>query len=252
MIVRLRIAVIAGLLALCAPGAMADQFTPAQRDEIGAVIREYLLNNPEILLDVSRELDKRQQEMEARQREGAVLANAKELYHSPEDLVAGDVNGDVTMVEFFDYNCAWCKKGLPEVLSLLDRDKKLRLIMKEFPIFGADSEYAARAALASKAQGKYWPFHLAMLGHQGHVTAALVDQIAGEQGLDLAKLKMDMDSPAIQAVIDRNQKLAQSLAINGTPAFIIANKVIPGYLPADQLAQSPAFRKASLTAPDTL
>jgi protein-disulfide isomerase len=244
MIVAMRIILFAGLLVALPASAWADEFTPSQRDEIGTIVREYLLKNPEVLIEVSRELDKRQQEAENRQREQAVTAHAAELFHSEEDLVAGNPKGDVTMVEFFDYNCAWCKKGLPEVLSLIGSDKKLRLVMKEFPIFGADSEYAARAALASKAQGKYWPFHLALLGHPGKVTKDLVDQIAAEQGLDMAKLKADMDQPAIQAVITRNQQLAQAMSINGTPAFIIDNKVIPGYLPAAQLAQSIADVRA--------
>ncbi len=229
----------AGLLAslmLAPDSALADEFDAKQRDEIGVVVREYLLKNPEILLEVSKELERRQQVAEEQQREIAVAQHATELFHSKSDFVAGNTKGDVTMVEFFDYNCSWCKKGLPEVLSLIEGDNNLRIVMKEFPIFGEASEYAARAALASKQQGKYWQFHLAMLGHEGKLAKEDVDRIAVGQGLDLATLHNDMESPEIAEIIDRNQKLAQALAINGTPAFIIDRRVIPGYLPKDGLA----------------
>lgn len=215
--------------------ALAGEFTDKQREEIGTIVREYLLQNPDVLMEVSQELERRQQLAEAEQRKAALTTNAAEIFRSEADLVAGNPQGSVTMVEFFDYNCAWCKKGVPEVLKLLETDKDLRFVLKEFPIFGEDSEYAARAALASQAQGKYWPFHLAMLRHEGKVTKETVDEIAAAQGLDMAKLKADMDTPAIADTIARNQALARTLAINGTPAFVIDATVIPGYLPHDGL-----------------
>jgi protein-disulfide isomerase len=229
----------AGLLALglAAGPALADSFTPQQKDEIGAIVRDYLLQHPEVLLDVSKELERRQQAADDKSRTDAIAQNSKAIFRQAGDLVAGNPDGDVSMTEFFDYNCAWCKKGLPEVLSLLKSDPKLRLVMKEFPIFGEDSEYAAKAALASGAQGKYWQFHLALLGHEGKVTKAVVDQTAKAQGLDLAKLKTDMASPAIAETLVRNQQLAQALNITGTPGFVIDRTVVPGYLPAEGLAQ---------------
>ena len=229
----------AGLIALSAACgiARAAEFTPQQKDEIGAIVRDYLIKNPEVLLDVSKELEKRQQAADVKARNTAVSENAAAIFRNQVDLVAGNPNGDVTMVEFFDYNCAWCKKGLPEVLSLLKQDPKLRLVMKEFPIFGEDSEYAARAALASQAQGKYWAFHLALLGHQGKVNKDVVDKTAKEQGLDLARLKKDMEQPAIAEAIVRNQKLAQTLNITGTPGFVIDRTVVAGYLPAAGLEE---------------
>jgi protein-disulfide isomerase len=226
------------LLLIPAEAMAAGEFNAKQRDEIGAVVRDYLLKNPELLLELSKELEKRQQASEDQQRETAVSENAAELFRSKADLVAGNAKGDVTMVEFFDYNCSWCKKGLPEVLSLMEADTNLRLVLKEFPIFGEISEYAAKAALASNKQGKYWQFHLAMLGHEGKLAKSDVDAIATAQGLDLAMLKKDMESPEIAGTIQRNQKLAQMMAINGTPAFIIDRKVIPGYLPKEGLAEA--------------
>lgn len=223
------------LLALAGAAQAQDSFNDAQKKEIGEIVRAYLLDHPEVLLEVSKELEARQNEADAKQREQALSENATEIFRSPHDLVGGNPQGDVTVVEFFDYNCAWCKKGFPEVMNLLDKDKKVRLVMKEFPIFGGDSDYAAMAALASDKQGKYWQFHMALLGHEGKVTRAIVDQIAAEQGLDLGKLKADMKSPDISKIIDENQKLAGKLNITGTPAFVVDNTLVPGYVPADGL-----------------
>jgi protein-disulfide isomerase len=142
------------------------------------------------------------------------------------------------MVEFFDYNCGWCKKGFPEVMSLLEADKDLRFVLKEFPIFGEDSEYAARAAIAAKKQGKYWQLHLAMFQHEGKIAKDSVDEIAAGLGLDMEQLKKDMDDPATADILARNRTLAQALAINGTPAFIIDDRLVPGYLPRAELASA--------------
>ena len=229
------VAVVFAMLLLPATALAEDSFNDKQRTEIGKVVRQYLLDNPELLLEVSKELEIRQKAEEDKKREGALAANADAVFKSPHDLVAGNPKGDVTMVEFFDYNCGWCKKGLPEVMSLIENDKNLRLVMKEFPIFGGDSDYAAQAALASNAQGKYWEFHVALLSHEGKLTRETIDEIATAQGLDLDKLKSDMQSPKIAEIIAANQKLAQDLNISGTPAFIIDRTVVPGYLPVDGL-----------------
>ena len=109
------------------------------------------------------------------------------------------------MVEFFDYNCGWCKKGFPEVMSLLETDKELRFVMKEFPIFGGDSDYAAQAAIAANKQGKYWVLHMAMMGHEGKVTKETVDELAAAQGLNMAQLKIDMESPETAGILERNR-----------------------------------------------
>ena len=236
MTFRLRIAAFAAALLALTPYAAAEgSFSDAQKKEIGEVVRQYLLDNPEVLLDVSKALEAKQQAAEADQRNSALADNAKAIFHDPNDYVAGNPKGDVTLVEFFDYNCGWCKKGFPEVMSLLEKDKNLRFVLKEFPIFGGDSDYAAAAALAAKKQNKYWELHTALFSHEGKVTKEVVDSIAKEKGLDLEKLKADMNAPDIVKTIADNHKIAQDLAINGTPAFIVDDKVSPGYLPADGL-----------------
>lgn len=234
MIIAFRSFLMAGAL-LLPQAASAGEFTDKQREEIGAIVREYLLQHPDVLMEVSQELERRQQLAEEEQRKVALTANAAEIFRSEGDFVAGNPDGDVTMVEFFDYNCPWCKKSMPVLKSLLESDKGLKLVLKEFPILGEGSEYAARAALASRAQGKYWEFHTALYEHEGKIDENAVDQIARSLGLDIAKLKADMASPKITDVVSHNRQIAQTLGISGTPAFVVDTKVIPGYLPHDGL-----------------
>ncbi len=218
--------------------ARAAEFSDGQRKEVEAIIKDYLLANPELLKDMSQLLEQKEKLAEDEMRKGALAANAKQIFRDEADFVFGNPDGKVTMVEFFDYNCGWCKKGFSEVLSLLEADKDLRLVLKEFPIFGEDSEYAAKAAIAANRQGKYWQLHLAMFQHEGKIAKDSVDEIAAELGLDMAQLHKDMEDPATTDILARNRNLAQALAINGTPAFIIDDKLVPGYLPKAELASA--------------
>jgi protein-disulfide isomerase len=224
------------LIAGFVSNARAAEFSDSQRKEMEGIIKEYLLAHPELITEMSQILEEKQKQAEDELRKKALVANADQIFRNKGDHVAGNPKGKVTMVEFFDYNCGWCKKGFPEVVSLVDSDEDLRFVLKEFPIFGEDSEYAAKAALASERQGKYWKLHIAMFSHGGKITKSAVDEIAAAQGLDMVKLKKDMEDPVISQTILQNRALAQSLAINGTPAFIIDDKVIPGYLPGPELA----------------
>jgi protein-disulfide isomerase len=233
---RLRFLLILLFAALLVGTAHAAEFSKSQRQEMEGIIKDYLLGHPELLQEMSQLLEQKQKLVEEEQRKSVLTSQADLIFRNKGDHVAGNPNGTVTMVEFFDYNCGWCKKGFPEVVSLIDADKDLRLVLKEFPIFGEDSEYAARAALASERQGKYWKLHVAMFSHGGKITKAVVDEIATAQALDMAKLKKDMEDPAIAQTILQNRDLAQALAINGTPAFVIDDKIVPGYLPGPELA----------------
>ncbi|MGI9423750.1 MAG: DsbA family protein, partial [Hyphomicrobiaceae bacterium] len=212
----------------------ATPFSPTQRKEIGDIVREYLLANPQILVEVSEKLQAIQ-EKDRQAQQLKVLASSKDsIFRSELDFVLGDKDGDVTIVEYFDYNCGWCKRALNEVTRLTQADKKVRVVMKEFPIFGEHSEYAARAALASKPQGKYWEFHVALMKER-RVTKDNVMTIAGKVGLDIDKLKVEMEKPKYRDAIRRNQEVATSLGIEGTPGFIIDSTINPGYLPLDRL-----------------
>jgi protein-disulfide isomerase len=218
------------------PAANAAEFSDSQRQEMETIIKDYLLSHPELLRDMSQILEQKEKLAEEQQRKGALATNAEQIFHDKSDFVAGNPDGKVTMVEFFDYNCGWCKKGFPEVLSLIETDKDLKFVLKEFPIFGEDSEYAARAAIAAIKQGKYWDLHMAMFKHEGKIAKESVDEIAAGIGLNMDQLKKDMDDPATAEILVRNRALAQSLAINGTPAFIIDDRLVPGYLPKAELA----------------
>jgi protein-disulfide isomerase len=218
------------------PAANAAEFNDGQRQEMESIIKDYLLSHPEILQEMSQILEQKQKQAEDEQRKDGLVKNADQIFRDKADFVAGNPDGKVTMVEFFDYNCGWCKKGFPEVMSLLDTDKDLKFVLKEFPIFGEDSEYAAKAAIASGKQGKYWDLHTAMFSHGGKITKESVDEIAAGIGLNMNQLKKDMKDPALTEILERNRALAQSLAINGTPAFIIDDKLVPGYLPKAELA----------------
>ena len=216
--------------------AFGGGFNEPQRKEIGEIIKEYLLENPEILRDAFQELQRREQMAEANRAQSVIKENAASIFRSDKDLVAGNPNGSITMVEYFDYNCGYCKRAMPDVLKLVDQDKDLKVVMKEFPILGPGSTFAARAALASKKQGKYWEFHLALMRQRGSVTEKSTLKVAEKVGLDVERLKQDMQSPEIEQTLGANMSVAQSLGINGTPAFIIDDKLIPGAVGFETLA----------------
>ena len=217
-----------------AKDASSSAFTPAQRAEFGKLVREYLLANPEVIVEVSEELQRRQQEAQNKQRREVLSSSKEQIFRSPVDFVLGDENGDVTIVEYFDYNCGWCKRALNEVTKLTKSDPKVRVVMKEFPIFGEHSEFAARAALASKAQGKYWDFHVALM-KESRVTKDNVMTIAKRVGIDTDALQAEMKKPKYTEAIRQTQQTATALGIEGTPGFIVDGRINPGYLPEAQL-----------------
>jgi protein-disulfide isomerase len=218
--------------------AQAGSFTPEQKTEMNEIIRGYLLENPEILREMVAKMEAKDKLAEDEMRSKAMAALAPEIFKTASDPSIGNPKGDVTVVEFMDYNCGWCKKSMAEVSTLLKADSKLRVVFKEFPIFGEHSEYAARAALAAAKQNKYWELHQALFSHEGQVTTDVVNQLAEGLGLDMAKLKTDIESKEIGERIAANLQLGKQLAINGTPAFIIDDQVHGGYLPLDGMVAS--------------
>ncbi len=158
----------------------------------------------------------------------AIKENAGELYRPAGSPVVGNVKGDVPVIEFFDYNCGYCKKAFLDLAKLMDKDKKVRVILKELPILSKGSEEAARVALAAKMQGKYWEFHRAMLESQGQANEASALRIAEKLGLDMARLKKDMASAEVKKEIDDTRQLASKMGIQGTPHFIVGDRIIPG------------------------
>ncbi len=231
-------------IALSIP-AFAQNFSPAQKTEIEKMMKDYLLAHPEILRDMANALDAQDKKAADDGRGKALMSQSKEIFHDGMDGIVGNPKGDVTVVEFMDYNCGWCRKGIKEIQSLVKSDPNVRVIMKEFPIFGEGSEYAAKAALASARQGKYWEFHQALFASEGKVTAEVTDQIAQDVGLDVLKMKADMADPVIEAQIQKNTQLAQTLQLTGTPAFIVDKKLYPGYIQLPEIQASLADVRAN-------
>jgi len=230
------------LLTAAAPlVARAAEFSPAQRSEIESIVREYLLSHPEILPEVAAELDKRQTAANAERQKSAVQQYAKALYSSPYQVTLGNPNGDVTFVEFFDYNCTYCKHAMSDMLTLLKDDPKLKVVLKEFPVLGPGSDEAAQVAVAVRMQDKtgkkYLEFHQKLLGGRGAANGARALAVAKEVGLDMTQLAKDIKSPEVQATIEENRKLADALALNGTPSYVIGDKVVVGAVGLPTLRQ---------------
>ena len=215
-------------LAETALTAGGNSFTDDQKKAIGELIKDYLIKNPEIMIDVQSALEAKMEKEQSEKLRSFMSENAKDIYRNPQSPVAGDPNGDITVVEFFDYNCGYCKRGLPEVQKLIESDKRVRMVFKELPILSKGSEEAAKAAFAAKAQGKYWEFHQAMLSNKGQANEASSLKTAETLGLDMAKFKADMASPAIEAELEKVKELAKKMGINGTPHFLVGDKSIPG------------------------
>jgi len=199
-----------------------------QEKQIVDVVRNYLTKNPEILVEMTTELDKRQAAEQTAKQQKIISDNADAIFRSPLAFVAGNPDGDVSVVEFFDYNCGYCRRALPDVVKLVDNDKKVRLVLKELPIFGEDSEAASKAALAAHRQGKYFEMHQKLFTEPGKADKEKALRIAGELGLDVAQLEKDMADPEIQKSLDEAKELAQKLGLQGTPLYLIGDHVIPG------------------------
>ena len=203
-------------------------FTGDQRKEIEKVVKNYLITNPEIFLEAQTALEAKMEKEQAEKLKVAIAENAKEIYRDPQADLAGNPNGDITVVEFFDYNCGYCKRGLHDVIKLVESDPNVRVVFKELPILSKGSEEASRVAIASGKQGKYWEVHRAMLEAKGVMNEANALAIATKLGLDIEKLKKDMASPEVEAEIKKSESLAKKMGVNGTPHFLVGDRAIPG------------------------
>ena len=228
-----------GLAALAplAPAA-ADEFTPAQKQELGPIIRDYLVSHPEVLREAIEALDKRDKETAAVEQQKAVSDRAGPLFSSPFQANVGNPNGSATLVEFFDYNCHFCKGALPDIAKLMKDDPNLHLVLKDFPVLGPGSVESARVAIAARNQlpgEKFWAFHNKLLSMHGPIGKAEALSVAKDLGLDMDKLAKDMQSPEIQAGLHEVMAMADQLQINGTPSFVVGDEVIVGAGEIDEL-----------------
>ena len=212
--------------------AAAQEFSAPQKSEIERIIKDYIVSHPEVLQEAIAELDKRQAVADTEKAKAAVAGNAEALFNSSRQVVLGNAKGDVTMVEFFDYNCGFCKKALADMMELLKDDAKLRIVLKEFPVLGPGSVEAAKVAVAvrmqDKAGKKYLDFHQKLLGGRGQADKARALAVAKEVGMDMSRLDKDLASEEVKVSIDESLKLAETLGLNGTPSYIIGTDVVIG------------------------
>ena len=231
-----------GTMLLVAQRPISKQETAA----IEKVVREYLLKNPKVLREAMQALE----QQEARDRREALAKNLKSLktdiYNDVTSPVAGNPNGDVTVVVFFDYNCGYCKTTLPELDGLVKKDPQLRVIYKEFPIMSNDSQFAAQAAMAAAKQGKYLEFHRALFSTDS-TTEASIRSISDRLKLDYAKLQADMKDPKLNEALLRNSSIASQLGIQGTPGYIVGDQIIPGAIDAVALGNLVAVERSKLS-----
>jgi protein-disulfide isomerase len=219
-------------LAQAAPAKTESQapspFDAGQKAAIQAIIKDYLLNNPEVMLEVQTALEAKMEKLQAEKLKLALEANADQIYRHADAPVAGNPSGDIPVVEFFDYNCGYCKRAFGDIAKLVEADPKVKLVLKELPILSKGSEEASRVALAARLQGKYWPVHRALIALKGEVNEQTALRAVEKLGLDMAKLKKDMTADAVTAEIARVRELAQKMGIQGTPHFLVGDRAIPG------------------------
>ena len=225
-----------------AASAPAGQsFSAAQRDEIEGIIKTYLVAHPEVLQDAMDALDKKQKQADADKARATIKQDNATIFDSPHQVVLGNPKGNETVVEFFDYNCAFCKRALPDMLSLLKTNPNLKFVLKEFPVLGPGSVEAAHVAVAARMQDptgkKYIEFHQKLLGGRGPADKARALAVAKEVGFDMTRLEKDMDSDEVKTTIDEDMKLADALGVSGTPTYVVGDEVVVGAVGLDELKQ---------------
>jgi protein-disulfide isomerase len=235
----LMVATIGGrAMAQQAPATPPASLSETQKGEVRDLIKDYLLRNPEIIQEALVELDRRQKESERQARLKIIADKDSPLFKAERHLVLGNPNGDVTLVEFFDYNCGYCKRAVGDLQKLLDTDKNLRIILKDFPVLGPGSIEAAAVSLALRDQlktDKMWSFHTKLLLSRGQIGRQQAMDVAKEYGADLARLQRDMDKPEVRAAIGQSVQLADALGLTGTPSYVLGDDVVVGAVGFDEL-----------------
>src|SRR3954454_16095108 len=229
-------------MALCGmPAASAQSFSDSQRGEIESMGRNYLIAHPEVLEEAMAELSKRQAAAETEKHEASIASNAQTIFNSPRGVVLGNKDGDVTFVEFFDYNCGYCKRAMTDMLDLIKADPKLKVVLKEFPVLSQASVEAAQVGVAVRMQDptgkKYLDFHQRLLGGRGQADKAPSLTAAKQAWLDMAKLEKDLTGPEVRATTEENFKLAEAMGMNGTPSYVIGKQVVIGAVGLESLKE---------------
>ena len=224
---------VTSVVALAAPPALAqaNALSEPQKKAVEQVIKDFLIANPEVIQEAIMELERRQQDAQKSAQKTALGSERKTLLFSTRGNIVGNPNGDVTLVEFFDYNCGYCKRALTDLRALVKSDPKLRVVLKDFPVLGPESVEASRVSLAVKQQisgEKLFDYHTKVMETRGRVNGERALAVAKEMGLDTARLQKDMDHPEVRAALQENMALGDKLGLTGTPAFVIGEEVISG------------------------
>ena len=237
---RLALAV-ALVFPLGAAAGHAQSLSSSPRGEIEKIIREYLISHPEVLQEAIAALEKRQAAAEAAKHQVAIKDNAEALFNSTRHVVIGNPKGDVTFVEFFDYNCGYCKRAMGDMLALMKADGKLRVVLKEFPVLGENSVETARVAVAVRMQDKtgkkYLEFHQKLLSGRGRADKSRALAVAKEVGLDVARIERDIAGDEVRKSLEESFKLAEKLGLNGTPSYVIGDNVVVGAVGLEALRE---------------
>jgi protein-disulfide isomerase len=232
MMQLLKSALVALVVGVSLPAlAQSPVFTEQQKSAMQEVIKDYLMKNPELIQEALMELDKRQKEGERTSRLKIIQDKTGPLFTAKHNASFGNPNGDVTIIEFFDYNCGFCKRALGDLQRMIGDDRNLRVIVKDFPVLGQGSVEAATVALALKQQlpaEKVWSFHQKLLGVRGQVGRQQALDAAKEAGADMARLQRDMDSAVVRTAIEENIQIADSLGLTGTPSYVVGDEIVVG------------------------
>ncbi len=233
------------------PAAAQQGLSPEQRTAIEALVKDVLLKNPEIIQEALVELERRQQQAQVDSQKQILVTERAAIFDAPKSAIAGNAQGDVTLVEFFDYNCGFCKRSLTDLQELIKQDPKLKVVLKDFPVLGADSVEASRVAIAVKNQlkgDKYFAFHVALMSTRGRINGAKALEVAKEFGVNLDTAKRDMESAETRSAIEDTVVLGDRLGLTGTPAFIIADEIVFGAVGVEQIkSRIDAVRKCGKT-----
>ena len=228
----------AGVIVGLTPNASVGQTkSTSETQAIEKIIREYILKNPELVIEAIELFQENQRVAEEQSKARALKVRTDQIYADPASPTTGDAKASVTIVEFFDYQCPYCRSVSRSLMDLIDSKEDVRFVWKEFPILGEDSVFASRAALAAGLQGKYLDFHRALMISRSRLSQDWVMTLAEGIGLDVERLKKDMGSTEVTQQIGANLDLARQLGIRGTPAFIIDGELFPGALDLDRLKQ---------------
>ncbi len=223
--------------------AQASEFTDAQKAELEELFKEFLANNPQDILD-SVDNYRADQERKTQQSAQEKLTDYQEFFKQSDLPTAGNPDGDVTIVEYFDYNCGYCKKAFEDVQKILDSDKNVRVVFQEMPILSPSSGKMAQYALAAKNQDKYFEMHTALMNHRGPQSDDAFVGLAETLGLDTEQLKQDIDSKGVKDQITKSIQMARELGVRGTPGFIIGDRIYPGYIGLDAMKKAVAEARA--------